>query len=1316
MNDKNKINHPSWANPRLQENVVENHAPEDGTNGKENQTLTRSKEQQPHQQLSADASNRTKRDIGSFCYNFISMIGHCGELFYKKVGAGLKNLFAQVTGRQSSSAHEQKPFSIWVRAGLSIGLVVLICSGFLYYSMGARALPVAFLKERIELALSNSLGRGIQVGIDEVWLQRDPSRGGLYLRLTNVVMKEPNGGIIASSPQTAIGLKALPLIVGSVVPDSLSLIGPEVHLVRNEQGDWNFWRKNNNTIEGTKGVTKSEDPEKVRKSNISENEFSADKLARIGDIVRQGLARTHAQLQQSSKLSYIGVRKARIILHQKSQEEDQVWLLPSFTAQYDQTQDNRLIGSGVLQPETAPGSEMWLSLAHSEGKPFFDMKARLQNVVPSQLTAFIPALSSLSSGSISVSGAFTGQVDLNEGLHEGHLKAILSKGDISLFGQEGPRFEVTRGAFEFNMEPGVKHIVMRQGELFFPSGKISLNGNIWRDDAQAQTQNWNFQLKSSSGEIVSQTIDDTVDKIDEFNFSGRLFATKTPISIDEIRLKIGQSLILMAHDSSQGYPAILRGRFSKISLPLLKAVWPQNFKQQSRDWVFENVQTGLITSGRFALKNIVSNDEAVQVFNQTPGSRKKTTEQLPNLQFQVQDLSYSIFDDPILIKTPKANIKITGDELLATMKKGTGFLKHGGRLNLTDGQFAIPDLKPVVTNGIIKFKLASDAQTIVSCLNSDPFHYNLPIKETLKGFKGNVTGGLTIKMPLKDDVQVTEVDVDGAISLANASAKTENLQIKDGMIKFSLGKNHVEAKGSLFINGAATTLAWSRKFNAPANYSPPALYLRAKLDAADRNQLGLNINDMVQGELPIEIAFKEVTKRSQKRKQKLGDKFDIHVNADLTKTTLLLNHLGWRKEKGRAANLELDVTTNDKGDVALENIQLKGKDLAAQGRIELDDNSNIKLFKFPQITYKVVSNISLAGVRHQASSKKKIWKIKASGKTYDARGLLRSLLQKGGGDQSASTNNTHANEVELSARFKTVIGWKQSNLHNFNMDLKRKGSRLTAFKVKGAFSNSRTLTGKLLTKNEPSPTIQINTDNAGEAFRFIGFYPNMLGGRGKLIMRNNDNKQALASKTGRVLIKDFSISSDPVVREVIANGPAGISSQKELVQDTISFSRLAAPFSIGQGQFILHDSHLKGDILGATMRGKLDFNRNRVRLSGTYIPLYGLNAAVGAVPVIGELLVGRQGEGILGITFGVYGNIQKPEVLVNPMSLVAPGVFRQIFEFQQGKQKIKKRKQIKRENSTKLDTSASKVRRRSNKNIVTDQRVPETSASSVQRK
>jgi hypothetical protein len=90
---------------------------------------------------------------------------------------------------------------------------------------------------------------------------------------------------------------------------------------------------------------------------------------------------------------------------------------------------------------------------------------------------------------------------------------------------------------------------------------------------------------------------------------------------------------------------------------------------------------------------------------------------------------------------------------------------------------------------------------------------------------------------------------------------------------------------------------------------------------------------------------------------------------------------------------------------------------------------------------------------------------------------------------------------------------------------------------------------------------------------------------------------------------------------------------------------------------------MNGPILGATMRGRVNFKTQTVNLGGTYVPLYGLNSALGAIPVLGGLLVGRQGEGVVGITFAIQGPLNDPNVLVNPMSVVAPGIFRQIFEF-----------------------------------------------------
>ena len=132
---------------------------------------------------------------------------------------------------------------------------------------------------------------------------------------------------------------------------------------------------------------------------------------------------------------------------------------------------------------------------------------------------------------------------------------------------------------------------------------------------------------------------------------------------------------------------------------------------------------------------------------------------------------------------------------------------------------------------------------------------------------------------------------------------------------------------------------------------------------------------------------------------------------------------------------------------------------------------------------------------------------------------------------------------------------------------------------------------------------------------------------------------------------------------VIKTGALGSERKKQVRQSSIAFNQLRAPFSVGKGQFQLSDAYVNGPVLGATMRGRVDFKTQTVNLGGTYVPLYGLNSALGAIPILGGIFVGREGEGVVGITFAIQGKLDDPNVLVNPVSVVAPGIFRQIFEF-----------------------------------------------------
>ena len=84
--------------------------------------------------------------------------------------------------------------------------------------------------------------------------------------------------------------------------------------------------------------------------------------------------------------------------------------------------------------------------------------------------------------------------------------------------------------------------------------------------------------------------------------------------------------------------------------------------------------------------------------------------------------------------------------------------------------------------------------------------------------------------------------------------------------------------------------------------------------------------------------------------------------------------------------------------------------------------------------------------------------------------------------------------------------------------------------------------------------------------------------------------------------------------------------------------------------------------IGATMEGQLDYGRDDVRVRGTFIPAYGLNNMFGRLPLVGPLL-GGQNEGLLGVTYEVVGPPHAPTLHVNPISAVAPGFLRKLFEF-----------------------------------------------------
>ena len=103
--------------------------------------------------------------------------------------------------------------------------------------------------------------------------------------------------------------------------------------------------------------------------------------------------------------------------------------------------------------------------------------------------------------------------------------------------------------------------------------------------------------------------------------------------------------------------------------------------------------------------------------------------------------------------------------------------------------------------------------------------------------------------------------------------------------------------------------------------------------------------------------------------------------------------------------------------------------------------------------------------------------------------------------------------------------------------------------------------------------------------------------------------------------------------------------------------------------------------------------------------------------MLGDILVWKAGKKECWVLHLAFMEAPKIRKFCQPyVSCGTLGVFRQIFEFEQGKQKIKVRPNKIGDDGGKLDSSSSRVIRRKTASDDLKKLSPETSASSVQRR
>ena len=102
------------------------------------------------------------------------------------------------------------------------------------------------------------------------------------------------------------------------------------------------------------------------------------------------------------------------------------------------------------------------------------------------------------------------------------------------------------------------------------------------------------------------------------------------------------------------------------------------------------------------------------------------------------------------------------------------------------------------------------------------------------------------------------------------------------------------------------------------------------------------------------------------------------------------------------------------------------------------------------------------------------------------------------------------------------------------------------------------------------------------------------------------------------------------------------------------------PFSSKNNVITVSDALAAGAV-GASADGYIDRPHNQVALKGTLVPAYGINSLISNIPLLGDVLASKKGEGIFGVTYSATGNADQPNISVDPLSALTPGILRRIF-------------------------------------------------------
>ena len=366
---------------------------------------------------------------------------------------------------------------------------------------------------------------------------------------------------------------------------------------------------------------------------------------------------------------------------------------------------------------------------------------------------------------------------------------------------------------------------------------------------------------------------------------------------------------------------------------------------------------------------------------------------------------------------------------------------------------------------------------------------------------------------------------------------------------------------------------------------------------------------------------------------------NFKANLDVGKNPFKLSFINYQKKKNLDSKIKLEIISNDQKQFLIKELDyIENKNKFLLRNILLNKEFKIENLDKINLEFKDVEN---KVNQIEITRNENIFFLKGS--SFNANKLIEDLLDSKEDKKFELFNKN----LDLNINIDKVFIDDEYLLNNLSGKIYFKKNNINDANLSAFFSNDEKFTFTVNTNNEG----KVTTLYSAKAKPFVKRYKFIKGYEGGYLDFYSVNKNNKSNS--KLKIYDFNLKELPALTKLLTL--ASLQGIADLLSgEGIGFDEFEMNFENQNNLTTINEIYAIGPAISILMEGYVEKNK-LVSLRGTLVPATTINKAIGTIPILGKILVGKKtGEGVFGVSFKIKGPPKDLETTVNPIKTLTP--------------------------------------------------------------